>query len=165
MKTKTPITITVNGHVYESLVDNHTTLLEYLRGELALTGAKYGCGEGECGACTVLMDDKPVNACLVLAVRASGSTVLTVEGLSHGDDLHPLQQAFLDKGALQCGYCTPGMLISSYALLAENHNPTDDEIADALAGNLCRCTGYQKIYDAVHEVAEVMFPEGGDELG
>lgn len=164
MKPTKTIALVVNGERYERTVGTGRMLLDFLREDLALTGTKYGCGEGECGACTVLLDGKPVNSCLVLAVQADGREIVTVEGLSNGDVLHPLQQAFIDKGALQCGYCTPGMLMSSYALLQENASPTDEEIAEALAGNLCRCTGYQKIYDAVHEAAKVM-REGEGEHG
>lgn len=156
MKPTKTIALIVNGEHYERTVATNRMLLDLLREDLALTGTKYGCGEGECGACTVLLDGQPVNACLVLAVQADGREIITVEGLSNGDALHPLQLAFIEKGALQCGYCTPGMLMSSYALLQENASPTDEEIAEALAGNLCRCTGYQKIYDAVREAAEVM---------
>ena len=158
---KHQVTLTVNGKTQTFDIEARTTLLALLRDELRLGGAKYGCGEGECGACTVLMNGVPVNACLVLAVRADGAEILTVEGLQNGSELHPLQSKFIEKGALQCGYCTPGMLISSYALLAKNQHPNDAQIAEALAGNLCRCTGYQKIYDAVREAADEMFGKGG----
>lgn len=158
---KKQICMNVNGRGYEVVVDTNQTLLSLLRDGLKLVGTKYGCGEGECGACTVLIEGEPVNACLVLAVRAHGKHIMTVEGLAQGDVLHPLQEAFMEGGALQCGYCTPGMLLSAYALLQKNHNPTDQEIAAALSGNLCRCTGYQKIFDAVKAAAKVMYPEGG----
>ncbi|MDR0840823.1 MAG: (2Fe-2S)-binding protein [Christensenellaceae bacterium] len=157
------ISFKVNGEAYALTVATNRTLLSLLRDTLKLTGTKYGCGEGECGACTVLMDGRPVNACLVLAVKADKSEILTVEGLADGGKLHPLQTAFIEKGALQCGYCTPGMLMSAYALLQGNHRPNDAEIADALAGNLCRCTGYQKIYDAVKEAAKVLYTEDGND--
>ena len=156
------IDIIINSKPYHLNVSAHTTLLELLRDELKLTGTKCGCEEGECGACTVLMNEQPVNSCLVLAVRANKKQILTVEGLSDGNKLHPLQQAFIDKGALQCGFCTPGMLLSSYALLQRNPDPTYEEIGKALSGNLCRCTGYQKIFDAVIETAARMRKERGE---
>jgi len=131
-----------------------------LRDQLGLTGTKYACGTGDCGACTVLVDGKPVFSCLTLAVTAKGKNILTVEGLAEGTTLHPIQQAFIDHGAVQCGFCTPGMILSAKALLDENLNPARDEIKTALAGNLCRCTGYVKIVDAVLAAAETM-REGG----
>jgi carbon-monoxide dehydrogenase small subunit len=150
------ISFTVNGIVREVLVEPRTTLLEALRDRLRLTGAKLGCGEGECGACTVLLDGLPVNSCLVLAVEAAGREVLTVEGVADGNDLHPLQQAFIEKGAVQCGFCTPGMILTSLAFLRENPDPTEDEVREAISGNLCRCTGYQKIVEAVLDAARRM---------
>lgn len=147
------ISVTVNGEREHLSVPSERTLLEMLRGELALTGTKNGCAAGECGACTVLLDGEPVNACLVLAVEAGGATVVTVEGLAQGGRLDALQQAFLDEGAVQCGYCTPGMLISARALLERRPRPTEDEIREALAGHLCRCTGYTRIVRAVRRVA------------
>jgi carbon-monoxide dehydrogenase small subunit len=156
-----PISLKVNGILYDVRVNAETSLLSLLRDELDLTGTKDGCHEGECGACTVIMNGKPVNACLVLAVEANGSEILTVEGLSQGDELHPLQQAFVDCGAVQCGFCTPGMLMSAKALLDENPGPTPEEIRRALRGNLCRCTGYKKIEDAIHQAARVLRGEKG----
>jgi carbon-monoxide dehydrogenase small subunit len=127
-----------------------------LREDLGLTGTKHGCGLGDCGACTVILDGKAVNSCLVLAIQANGSEVLTIEGLAEKGKLHPLQQAFVDKGAIQCGFCTPGMILSAKALLEEKPNPTELEIRTALSGNLCRCTGYQKIVEAIDDAAKVM---------
>ena len=134
----------------------HATLLDWLRLNAHATGTKEGCGEGDCGACTVILDGKAVNSCLVLAIQANGSEVLTIEGLAENGKLHPLQQAFVDKGAIQCGFCTPGMILSAKALLEEKPNPTELEIRTALSGNLCRCTGYQKIVEAIDESAKVM---------
>ncbi len=148
------IRLTVNGRPHEGEVDAETRLLDLLREDLHLTGTKEGCGEGECGACTVLIDGRPVNSCLVLAAQADGTEVLTIEGLADGDRLHPIQQAFVDAGGVQCGFCTPGFVMSAYALLNEIPDPTDDEILTALEGNLCRCTGYGKIVDAVRLAAE-----------
>ncbi|MFH1197002.1 MAG: (2Fe-2S)-binding protein [bacterium] len=124
-------------------------LVELLREKLDLTGTKEGCGIGECGACTVIMNGKAVNSCLILAAQCEGTTILTVEGLADGDKLHPIQQSFLRKGAVQCGFCSPGMIMSAYALHLEKPSPTEDEIKDAIAGNLCRCTGYKQIIDAI----------------
>jgi aerobic carbon-monoxide dehydrogenase small subunit len=146
----------VNDHAVELLVEPHLTLLELLRDKLYLIGAKEGCSTGDCGACTVLVDGLPVTSCLMLAVEAEGPHVLTVEGLSPDGELHPLQSAFVRDGGLQCGYCTPGMLLSSKALLDENPDPSDQEIRLALAGNLCRCTGYDPIVRAVRAAAQEM---------
>jgi carbon-monoxide dehydrogenase small subunit len=146
----------VNDQSVELLVEPHLTLLEVLRDRLYLLGAKEGCSTGDCGACTVLVDGKPVTSCLMLAVEAEGQHVLTVEGLNQDGDLHPLQSAFVHAGGLQCGFCTPGMLMSSKALLDENPDPSDQEIRLALAGNLCRCTGYDPIVRAVRAAAEEM---------
>ncbi len=143
------VRLRVNGEERSAAVPGHHTLLELLREELGLPGTKHGCELGECGTCTVLLDGAPVLSCLVLAIDADGRNVETVEGLSAGNELHPLQSAFADLGAAQCGYCTPGMLMTAKALLAESSAPTPDEIRAALAGNLCRCTGYHKIVDAV----------------
>jgi len=149
------IQITVNGQLHLVRVSGTTTLLELLRNQLHLTGTKDGCGEGDCGACTVLLDGQAVKSCLVLAVQADGSRVTTVEGLApEGDRPHPLQEAFVEAGAVQCGYCTPGMLMAAKALLDANPEPTRDEIRAALAGNLCRCTGYAKIVTAVEQAAQ-----------
>ena len=147
------IAITVNGELEQLSVPGNMTLLEMLRRELALTGPKDGCSAGECGACTVLLDGEPVNACMVLAVEADGAKVLTVEGLAHGDRLDPLQQAFMDEGGVQCGFCTPGMLISARALLTRMPRPTEEQIREALAGNLCRCTGYTRIVRAAQKAS------------
>ena len=145
---------TLNGEPVEILVSADKTLLRVLREDIRLMGTKEGCEEGECGACTVLLDGKAVNACLVPAVQVEGKNVMTIEGLSDGKRLHKIQQAFVDKGAIQCGYCTPGMVMSAYALLAENPKPNENDIRIALSGNLCRCTGYQKIIDAVKACVE-----------
>jgi carbon-monoxide dehydrogenase small subunit len=149
------VTLELNGETARVAFAPHKTLLEVLREDLGLTGTKHGCELGECGTCTVLLDDVPVLSCLVLAQACDGRRVRTVEGMATGDGLHPLQEAFADLGAAQCGYCTPGFLLAAQALLAENPEPTRDEIKDALAGNLCRCTGYLKIYEAVEMAAEV----------
>ena len=133
-------------------VESRDSLLDVLRNKLNLLGTKKGCDSGQCGVCTVIMDDRPVNACLVLAVECNGKKVLTIEGLAKGLDLHPLQQAFIDHHAIQCGYCTPGMIMSAKALLDENPSPTEEEIKGAISGNLCRCTGYVKIINAIREV-------------
>ena len=150
------IRLTVNGRSYEREVDAETRLLDLLREDLHLTGTKEGCGEGECGACTVLIDGRPVNSCLVLAPQVDGADVLTIEGIADGDRLHPIQQAFVDTGGVQCGFCTPGFIMSTYALLNEVPDPSDDEILTALEGNLCRCTGYGKIVEAVRLAADRM---------
>jgi carbon-monoxide dehydrogenase small subunit len=147
------ITFTLNGAVEVALVQSNTTLLTFLREGLGMTGAKNGCATGECGACTVLLNGEPVNACLVLAVEADGADIVTVEGLSQDGQLEPLQQAFIDHTGTQCGFCTPGILISARALLNRNSSPTEDDIKDALRGNLCRCTGYQRIIAAVEDAA------------
>ena len=152
--------IRVNGDEYHLLVDTHRTLLEVIRDEIGLTGTKNGCGQGECGACTVLLDGEPVNSCLVLAHEAEGQDVLTIEGLGSGDKLHPVQRAFVETGAIQCGYCTPGMVLTAKALLDHNPSPTRAEILEGLKGNLCRCTGYVKIVEAV-EAASCLL-EGGE---
>jgi carbon-monoxide dehydrogenase small subunit len=153
MEMKTMITLTVNGVERETAVEPNQILADLLRYDLGLTGTKKGCGTGECGACTVILNGKPVNACLVLAVQANGAEILTIEGLKPPQGLHPLQQAFVDKGAIQCGFCTPGMILTASSLLRRKPNPTEAEIRTALSGNLCRCTGYQKIVEAVQSVA------------
>lgn len=147
-------TATVNGRQVDIAVEPGRRLLDVLREDLGLTGAKEGCGEGECGACTVLLNGTPVNSCLVLAPEASGGEILTIEGLSAGDGLHPIQEAFLDAGAVQCGYCTPAMVLTAKALLDRSPNPGDLEIKTAISGNLCRCTGYVKIVGAIRLAAE-----------
>jgi carbon-monoxide dehydrogenase small subunit len=146
---KIQISVRVNGENHELLVAPNRTLTDVLRENLDLTGTKHGCGEGECGSCTVLFDGDPVNSCLVLAAQADGHEVITIEGVAEGSDLHPVQQAFVDQGAVQCGFCTPGMVLSAKALLDRKKRPTEHEIRSAISGNLCRCTGYQKIVDAV----------------
>jgi len=150
------IRLTVNGREVECEAKPEARLLDLLRETLQLTGTKEGCGEGECGACTVLLDGRPVNSCLVPAPAAEGKSVLTIEGLADGDALHPIQQAFVDTGGVQCGFCTPGFIMSTYALLSSNPNPTNDEIRAALEGNLCRCTGYVRIIAAVRMAAARM---------
>ncbi len=147
------ITFTVNDEPVILAVKSHHTLLKVLREQLGLTGTKIGCENGECGACTVLLDGEPVNACMVLAVEAEGRKVETVENLNKSGALHPLQQAFIDTNAIQCGFCTPGMLMMAKGYLAKNPHPTEDEVRQALVGNLCRCTGYVRIIEAVLEVA------------
>jgi carbon-monoxide dehydrogenase small subunit len=151
---KSFIQLTVNGQAVEAVVEPNRTLLQFLREDLGLTGTKHGCGLGDCGACTVILDGEPVNSCLVLAIQANGKEVLTIEGLAENGKLHPIQQAFVDRGAIQCGFCTPGMILSAKALLDANPKPTEEDIRMAISGNLCRCTGYQKIVEAIGEAAE-----------
>ena len=148
------ITVTVNGGRERLDVPSNMTLLQLLREKLAFTGTKNGCTAGECGACTVLMNDEPVNSCMVLAVEADGAEVVTVEGLADDGQLTPIQEAFMEHNAVQCGFCTPGVLISAHALLKRNPHPTEEEIKLALVGNLCRCTGYLRIIQAVQTAAE-----------
>jgi len=150
------ITFTVNDIEYEVAVAPNRTLTQVLRDDLNLLGTKEGCGVGDCGACTVIMDGKPVNSCLVLAVQAGGSTIKTIEGVASGDSLHPVQETFVELGAIQCGFCTPGMILSATSLLEKNPHPTEQEVRQALSGNLCRCTGYQKIVEAVQEASRRM---------
>ncbi len=150
------IRLIVNGSECDLLIKPWATLLEVLREDLALTGTKEGCGVGECGACTVLMEGESVNACLVLAMEANGRRITTIEGLAEGGVLHPIQQAFWEFGGLQCGFCTPGMILSSKALLDRNANPSEGEIRKALEGNFCRCTGYTKIIESVKAAARRM---------
>jgi carbon-monoxide dehydrogenase small subunit len=154
MEMKIIITLNVNGREHELAVEPNRTLVDVLRYDLELAGTKKGCDMGECGSCAVILDGKPVNSCLVLAVQANGSEILTIEGLKTAEQLHPLQQAFVDKGAIQCGFCTPGMILTANHLLERNPSPTEDEIRTAISGNLCRCTGYQKIVEAVQSVSE-----------
>jgi len=150
------IALEVNGERTEMLLPVHKTLLEVLREDMGLTGTKHGCELGECGTCTVLVGGKPELSCLVLPIQVQGQAVTTVEGMAHGSQLHPLQQAFAELGAAQCGYCTPGILLAAKSLIETNPAPTRDEIREALAGNLCRCTGYSKILDAVSLAASRM---------
>jgi len=150
---KTTVRFVVNNQSVEVLACPSARLLDVLREELDLTGTKEGCGQGECGACTVLLEGEAVNACLVLVGQVEGKRIETIEGLAQGSILHPLQQAFIDEGAVQCGYCTPGMVLAAKALLAENPTPTEAEIRVAIAGNLCRCTGYTKIIKAIQSAA------------
>ena len=150
---KVPLTLTVNGVAYPLEVEPGVTLLRAVREHVGLTGAKEGCDDSECGACMMLLDGRPVNACSYLALQAEGRAVTTVEGLAADDDLSPLQRAILEHGGVQCGFCTPGMLISATALLAKNPSPTEDEVRIGLSGNLCRCTGYDGIVKAVLDVA------------
>jgi len=148
------IRLTVNEKDYEIAVRPNQTLADLIREEIGLTGTKKGCEVGECGTCTVILDGKPVNSCLVLAAQADGRTVLTIEGLETDEGLHPIQQAFVDKGAIQCGFCTPGMILSAKNLLDRNPGADEKEIRTAISGNLCRCTGYQKIVEAIASVKD-----------
>jgi aerobic carbon-monoxide dehydrogenase small subunit len=158
---KTFVQLVVNGETVEAVVEPNRTLLQFLREDLGLTGTKHGCGVGDCGACTIILDGKPVNSCLVLAVQAQGREVLTIEGLADNGKLHPIQQAFVDKGAIQCGFCSPGMILAAKALLEDSPKPTELEIRTAMSGNLCRCTGYQKIVEAIQEAAVSLLGNGG----
>ncbi len=150
------ITLHVNGHRYDLAVEPHRTLLNVLREDLGLTGTKQNCLEAECGVCTVLVDGQAVNSCIYPVLHAVGKEVTTIEGLAVGGELHPMQRAFLQFQAVQCGYCIPGMIMSAVALVNENPDPTDEDIIAGLAGNLCRCTGYAKIIEAVHAAADEM---------
>lgn len=146
---KQPVTLRVNGETYELSIDVRRTLLEVLRDELNLTGTKEGCGTGDCGACTVLLDGTSIASCLTLAVEAQGKEISTIEGLAEDGQLHPVQRAFIEHGAIQCGFCTPGMIMSAKALLDKNPQPTETEAREAISGNYCRCTGYTKIVEAI----------------
>jgi carbon-monoxide dehydrogenase small subunit len=157
------IKLTVNGEEREVETTSKTRLVDLLREDLHLTGTKEGCGEGECGACSVIMNEKLVASCLVLAPQADGADIITVEGVGDSDKLHPIQEAFVEAGAVQCGYCTPGMIIATKSLLAENPQPTEGEIRRGLSGNLCRCTGYQKIINAVKLSADKLADKGGEQ--
>ena len=150
------VLLKVNGINYRLNIEPQRTLVEVLRETLGLTGTKKSCSEGECGACTVLMDGKPVTSCLVLALDAQGKEIQTIEGLSDGEKLHPIQEAFLKHGAIQCGFCTPGMVMSAKAFLEEHPKPTAAEVRKGISGNLCRCTGYQQIVDAILAASKVM---------
>jgi carbon-monoxide dehydrogenase small subunit len=160
----TDVTLTVNGQTRSASVPPETTLLVLLREHLNLTGAKLGCDVGDCGACTVIVDGMAVNSCLMLAGQANGRNVTTIEGLATRDRLHPVQKAFEDTGALQCGFCGPGAIMASKALLDDNPNPSVKEIRDALSGSICRCTGYTKMIDAVQEAASVLRNEATKQL-
>lgn len=150
------ITLNVNGENYDVVLHPNATLLDVLRDQLGLTGTKKGCNEGDCGACTVLIDGKTAASCSTLAIDVQGTKIITIEGLAKDGVLHPVQKAFVDKFAIQCGFCTPGMIMSAVALLNEDPDPTEDKIRDYMRGNLCRCTGYVKIIDAVNEAKETM---------
>lgn len=150
------ISLSVNGRSITTAVEDGETLLELIRERLHLSGAKKGCEVGECGACTVLVDGEPMASCIYLAAEADGKTVLTIEGLAEGNELHPVQKAFVEKGAIQCGFCTPGMVLSAYALLKRNPNPTVNEIKRGLSGNMCRCAAYVQIIEAVQEAARIL---------
>jgi len=154
------IVLRVNGINYKVAVEPQRTLVEVLRDTLGLTGTKKSCSEGECGACTVLMDGKPVASCLILALDGQGKEITTIEGLSEGEKLHPIQEAFLKHGAIQCGFCTPGMVMSAKAFLDEQPKPTATEVRKAISGNLCRCTGYQQIVDAILAASQAMAKKG-----
>jgi carbon-monoxide dehydrogenase small subunit len=147
------VSLTVNGDAVTLTVPAFATLLDVLRDQLQLTGTKYACGEGECGACSVLLDGRVVNSCLVLAAECESADVVTIEGLAANGKLHPIQQAFVNHGAIQCGFCTPGMIMATFALLEANPSPTEEQVRRGLEGNLCRCTGYRKIIDAVLSLA------------
>ena len=156
---KAQVSMTVNGRAIEALVEPRTLLIHFLREQLDLTGPHIGCDSTHCGACTVDLDGKSVKSCTMFAVQADGHDIMTVEGLAQGGTLHPLQQGFWDQHGLQCGYCTPGMLLTSYVLLKHNPSPSEAEIREGLSGNLCRCTGYQNIVKAVKQAAEPLNPE------
>lgn len=153
---KEKLNVTINGTKMELEVDTNMTILDLLRNQLLLTGTKKGCGEGECGACTVIMNGKAVKTCIMPVMKAMNANIETIENLSQNNQLHPLQQNFIDKGAVQCGFCTPGMIMTAKAFLTENPNPTDDEVKVGLTGNICRCTGYVKILEAVQSAAKDM---------
>lgn len=155
----TDIVLTINGSEYPVSIERNWTLLFVLRETLGLTGAKCGCNTGDCGACKVIIDGEAKNSCLILARNAVGQRIETIEGLARGADLHPIQQAFVETGAIQCGYCTPGMILSTKALLDRNLHPSEDEMREAISNNLCRCTGYVKILDAIRLAAERMAKE------
>jgi carbon-monoxide dehydrogenase small subunit len=148
-----PLNFRVNGEPVQLLATDEETLLEVLRNRLMLTGTKQGCGEGQCGHCTVMLNGKAVNSCLTLALEAEGGEVLTIEGLARGDQLHPIQKAYVDAGAIQCGYCTPGMIMAIYSLLQENPHPGEGQIREGIKGVMCRCTGYYKVIEAVKQAA------------
>jgi len=148
------ISLTVNSKNYKLSVPANITLLDVLREKLKLTGTKEGCGKGECGACTVIFNGRSANSCLILAPQADGAEIITIEGLGDLENMHPIQEAFVEEGAIQCGFCTPGMEMSSFYLLTKNPNPTEDEIREGISGNLCRCTGYMKIIKAIEKASQ-----------
>lgn len=155
MAEKRTVRYTINGRSHEAYIEPNRTLLEVLRDELRLTGAKEGCGTGDCGACSIIVNGKVVTSCLMLAPQADGAELVTIEGLAHDGELHPLQRTFIEKGAVQCGFCIPGMILAGKVLLDENPKPDEHEIRSAIAGNLCRCTGYTKIVEAIAAAANV----------
>lgn len=155
------INLKINGKSYRLSINEDMRLIDVLREELGLLGSKEGCGEGECGACTILMEGRTVNACMVMAFQADEKEIITIEGLSKGEQLHPIQQAFIEIGAVQCGFCTPGMILSAKAILDKDTNPTREMIRQGISGNLCRCTGYTKIVDAI-ELAGKLLRNGGN---
>ena len=159
-----PVSLTVNGEKHSILVPPGRTLVELLRGDLGLTGTKRGCDDSNCGACTVLLDGRAVKSCCMLALQADGASIVTIEGLGAAGSLHPMQQAFIDHFAMQCGFCTPGMILAAVAILGENPAAGEDEIREGLLGNLCRCTGYKKIIEAVMAVQEGAYSGGEDRL-
>ena len=148
------VNTTINGQAVSASAEASTSLLEFLRDTLEMKGSKLCCNTGECGACTVIYNGKPINSCVTMAADANGAEIITIEGLANGDNLHPVQQAFIDTGAVQCGYCTPGYIISVKALLDRTTKPTAEDIEEAVSGNICRCTGYNKIVDAIHLAAD-----------
>jgi carbon-monoxide dehydrogenase small subunit len=158
------IKVTVNNKVYEKEIDSRTLLVDFIREKLGLTGTHVGCDTTNCGACTVLLDGRPVKSCTVLAMQANGKTITTIEGLSHGKEMHPLQKAFIDKNGLQCGYCTAGMIMMAHWLIRKNPDATRDEIREAISGNICRCTGYDSIVDSIEEASRQTIPEEEDHL-
>tara|TARA_B100000315_G_scaffold202812_1_gene195618 strand:+ start:83 stop:553 length:471 start_codon:yes stop_codon:yes gene_type:complete len=151
---KKSITLNVNGATYDIVVEPYRTLVDVLRDDLGLTGTKRGCGRGNCGTCTILVDGKAVNSCLVLALDMVGRSIVTIEGLAQGGSMHPIQEAFVRYGAVQCGYCTPGLIMATKAFLEKNPKPSEEEVRSAISGNICRCTGYAKVIDAILAVAE-----------
>ena len=161
MNNLTPISLRINGESYDLLVPPWRTLLEVVRENVGLTGTKRSCQEGQCGTCTVLIDDKPINSCLYLAIEAQDKEILTIEGLARGgDDPHQIQKSFVHKGGVQCGFCTPGMILATKALLSDNPAPSEDEIREALVGHICRCTGYFQIVEAVQDAASELARQG-----
>ncbi len=157
---KQQIALEINGRVYDLVVSHRDLLVDVIRKKIGLTGTKKGCGNGDCGACTVLVDGEPTLSCLTLAITCNGKKITTVEGLAQGGQLHPIQEAFINHGAIQCGYCTPGMLMSAKGLLDKNPKPTLEEIKLAISGNLCRCTGYKRIVEAIQMASETMSAQG-----